>query len=178
VQHTELFLSLAEIAGVFVGFGALISVRSGGASGRIEVGYTRGMVALGVLTVVAALAPVTLGLFDLAEHEIWALSSALVLVGLIVFVVAQSRTAEYRANIAAGIEATRTRSRAQSLAVFDTGASMLYMIAVVLAPIVVVLGLAPELETALYFAVVVLILLGAAWLLLELVFSQRLPESA
>ncbi len=178
MQHTELFLSLAEIAGVFVGFGALISVRSGGASGRIEVGYTRGMVALGVLTVVAALAPVTLGLFDLAEHEIWALSSALVLVGLIVFVVAQSRTAEYRANVAAGIEATRTRSRAQSLAVFDTVASMLYMIAVVLAPIVVVLGLAPELETALYFAVVVLILLGAAWLLLELVFSQRLPESA
>ena len=55
---------------------------------------------------------------------------------------------------------------------------MLYMIAVVLAPIVVVLGVAPELETALYFAVVVLILLGAAWLLLELVFSQRLPESA
>ena len=30
MQDTELFLSLAEIAGVFVGFGALIAVRSGG----------------------------------------------------------------------------------------------------------------------------------------------------
>ena len=29
MQDTEMFLSLAEIAGVFVGFGALISVRSG-----------------------------------------------------------------------------------------------------------------------------------------------------
>jgi beta-lactamase regulating signal transducer with metallopeptidase domain len=178
MQHTELFLSLAEIAGVFVGFGALISVRSGGASGRIEVGYTRGMVAFGVLTVVAALAPVTLSLFDLPEHQIWALSSALVLVGLIVFVAAQARTAEYRANVAAGIEATRAQSRSRWPAVLSTGASVLSMIALVLAPIVIVLGVAPALETALYFAVVVLILLCAAWLLLALVYSQRLPENA
>ena len=30
MQDTELFLSLAEIAGVFVGFGAVNAVRSGG----------------------------------------------------------------------------------------------------------------------------------------------------
>ncbi|HYN47335.1 MAG TPA: hypothetical protein VER83_00630 [Candidatus Nanopelagicales bacterium] len=178
MQHTELFLSLAEIAGVFVGFGTLIAVRSAGASGRIEVGYTRGMVAFGVLTVVAALAPVTLSLFDLAEHQVWSLSSALVLVGLIVFVAAQARTAEYRANLAAGFEATRAQSRSRWPAILDTGASMLYLVAVVLVPIVILLGVAPELETALYFTVVVLFLLGAAWLLLEIVFSQRLPESA
>ncbi len=176
MQHTEVFLSLAEIAGVFVGFGTLIAVRSAGASGRIEVGYTRGMVAFGVLTVVAAPAPVTLSLFHLAEHQVWALSSALALVGLVVFIAAQARTAEYRANMAAGIEATRSRSRWP--AVFDTVASVLYMIAVVLAPIVIMLGVAPELEMALYFTVVVLFLLAAAWLLLEIVFSQRLPESA
>ena len=34
MQDTELFLSLAEIAGVFVGFGALIAVRSGAAMRR------------------------------------------------------------------------------------------------------------------------------------------------
>ena len=37
MQDVDLFLSLAEIAGVFVGFGALISVRSGGASEAGEV---------------------------------------------------------------------------------------------------------------------------------------------
>ena len=37
MQNTELFLSLAEIAGVFVGFGALISVRSGGPTEAGEV---------------------------------------------------------------------------------------------------------------------------------------------
>ena len=60
MQDADLFIGLAGIAGVFVGFGALIAVRSGGASGRMEVGYTRGMVVFGVLAVVAALAPVTL----------------------------------------------------------------------------------------------------------------------
>jgi hypothetical protein len=37
MQDTELFLSLAEIAGVFVGFGALISVRSGAVMGVSEI---------------------------------------------------------------------------------------------------------------------------------------------
>jgi hypothetical protein len=178
MQHTDLFLSLAEIAGVFVGFGTLIAVRSAGASERVEVGYTRGMVSFGVLTVLAALAPVTLSTYDMAEHQVWALSSALALVGLMVFVAAQARTVEYRENLAAGIEGTRARSQSRWTAVFDTVASVLYLIAVVLAPIVIVLGAAPELDMALCFTVVVLFLLGAAWLLLEIVFSQRLPASA
>lgn len=42
----------------------------------------------------------------------------------------------------------------------------------------IALGVVPELEAALYYAVVVLILLGAGWALLGLVFAQRLPESA
>ena len=42
MQDVELFLSLAEIAGVFVGFGALISVRSGAASGRSKGRATGG----------------------------------------------------------------------------------------------------------------------------------------
>jgi hypothetical protein len=45
--------------------------------------------------------------------------------------------------------------------------------ALVLTPVAIILGPAPELEPALYFALVVVILLGAAWSLLELVFAQR-----
>ncbi len=39
MQGTELFLSLAEIAGVFVGFVALITVWGGGANGPHAVAY-------------------------------------------------------------------------------------------------------------------------------------------
>ncbi len=174
MQDADLFLELAGIAGVFVGFGALIAVRGGGASGSLEVGYTRGMVAFGVLAVVAALAPVTLGRYDLTEHGVWALSSAVVLAGWLVFLVLQLRTPEYRANVAEAREATRSRRAV----VGDVATTGLYMLVAVLAPIVIVLGLLPDLEAALYFTVVVVILLGAAWLLLALVFSQRPASGA
>ncbi|MCU0477515.1 MAG: hypothetical protein MUE92_02030 [Chloroflexi bacterium] len=174
MPDTELFLSLAEIAGVFVGFGALIAVRGGGVSGRVEVGYTRGMVMFGVLTVVAALAPVTLARYDLSEHQVWALSSALVLVGWLVFFATQARTPEYRANVVAGYEATRARR----VVVVESVAIGLYMLVAVLAPIAIILAVAPDLEAALYFTVVVVILLGAAWLLLALVYAQRMPAGA
>jgi hypothetical protein len=58
MQDVDLFLSLAEIAGVFAGFGALISVRSGGASDAHEVVHIRAVVWIGIWVVVAALAPV------------------------------------------------------------------------------------------------------------------------
>ena len=47
-----------------------------------------------------------------------------------------------------------------------------------IAPIAILPGVAPDLEAALYFTLVVLILLGAAWLLLELVYAPREPASA
>ncbi len=174
MQDADLFLELAGIAGVFVGFGALIAVRSGGPSDALEVGYTRGMVLFGVLTVVAALAPVTLARYDLTGHQVWALSSALVLLGWAVFGVVNIRTAEYRANVAAGHEATRPRWAV----VVDLVTVGLYMLVALLAPIVIILGVAPDLEAALYFTVVVQILLGAAWLLLSLVYAQRSPAGA
>src|SRR5512135_2682642 len=77
MQDTELFLSLAEIAGVFVGFGALIAIRSGGAGEAQDVAPLRGVVMTGMTTVIAALAPVTLGRYDLTGHQVLALSSVL-----------------------------------------------------------------------------------------------------
>jgi hypothetical protein len=49
--------------------------------------------------------------------------------------------------------------------------------ALVLAPIVIVLGVAPDIEAALHFTVLMLILLLAAWALMTLVFAQRSPAS-
>jgi hypothetical protein len=55
---------------------------------------------------------------------------------------------------------------------------VLFVIALFLTPIVILLGVVPDLEAALYYALVVLNLLGAGWTLLLLVFAQRLPASA
>ena len=179
MQDAELFLSLAEIAGVFVGFGALIAVRSGGPSDPGEVAPMRAMVSLGLLTIVLALAPVTLERYGLAGHEVWALSSVLVLVGFLVILAVNARTPEYRANWTAelGPNGDRLRAATSSQAV-EGVVYVLYMISLVVLPIVILLALLPDLEAALYFTVVVLYLLGAGWILLELVFAQRPSPSA
>ena len=99
MQDADLFMELAAIAGVFVGFGALIAVRSGGASDAFEVAWMRGVVSIGLLAVLAALAPVAISRYDLTEHEVWALSSILFFVGFIgIFAInnlsPEARTAE------------------------------------------------------------------------------------
>ena len=174
MQDADLFLSVAGIAGVFVGFGALIAVRSGGPSEVEEIAFMRTVVALGMLTVVAALAPVTLGRYDLTEHHVWALGSALALVGSLLMVVVSARTPEFRAGWATSVAAARlTPGDAAGWAVY-----VLYVVVLVLTPIVIMLGVAPDLEAALYFTYTVLILLGAGWTLLSLVYMQRRPASA
>ena len=173
MQDTELFLSLAEIAGVFVGFGALIAVRSGGAGEPQEVAPMRLVVGFGMLTIIAALAPVTLGRYDLGDHEVLALSSVLV---AIVFGVLAVRPAP-RARVQGGQDVVMaTRPAPQNL--FENVAGLLIGGGSALALVVIVLGVAPELETALYFTVVVLLLVIAAWTLLWLVFMQRRPQTA
>jgi hypothetical protein len=173
MQDTELFLSLAEIAGVFVGFGALLAVRSGGASEPQEVAPMRVVVGMGMLTIVAALAPVTLGRYGLSAHQVLVLSSVLVAVGYTGLLLVQVRAPEY--NEAATI-VMASRPPTQNL--LERALFALIGGGSALALVVIVLGVAPELEAALYLTVLVLLLFTAAWTLLWLVFMQRRPASA
>jgi len=171
MQDADLFMELAGIAGVFVGFGALIAVRSGGASDIFEVAYMRGVVSTGLVVVVAALAPVTFGRYDLAGHQVWALSSVVVAVGWVGMLAANARTPEYwRAED--GMARSRSLNLIAALAIYPL------MFASFTIPIVILLGLAPDLEAALYFTVVVLALIFDAWLLLQLVFRAPRPATA
>ena len=172
MPDTELFLSLAEIAGVFVGFGALIAVRSGGTGEPHEVAPMRLVVGLGMLTVIAALAPVTLGRYDLGDHEVLALSSILVAIVFGVLLFVHFRSPEYRAARAIVMP---THPALQTA--LENVAWLLIIGGSAMAVVAIVLGVAPELEAALYFTVVVLLLVIAAWTLLWLVFRQRRPAT-
>ena len=55
----------------------------------------RGVVSFGLLSIVAALAPEPLGAHDLAEHQVWALSSVVVLAGLIAALILNASTPEF-----------------------------------------------------------------------------------
>ncbi|MCJ7709622.1 MAG: hypothetical protein MUQ32_02220 [Chloroflexi bacterium] len=169
MQDTDLFLSLAEIAGVFVGFGALISVRSGGASDATEVTYIRDVVSIAIWVVVAALAPITLGSYGLAGHELWLVCSLLTLVLIVGLWAVNIRTPESREDMA-------TYSRADRIRMVATfwPPSVLMIAALVL----VMLGLFPAQESALYLTAVVLGLFLTAATLLDLVLSQRRTQRA
>ena len=176
MQDADLFLELAGIAGVFVGFGALIAVRGSGPSEPLEVAPMRTVVTLGMMAVIAALAPVTLSRFGLAGHEIWAPSSAVVLACWLGLLVINLRTSEYREGWATMATARAHGVRAGEIVEDATFA--FYILVSMVTPIVIMLGVAQDLEAALYFMVVVLILLGAAWALLWLVYMERRPAKA
>ena len=106
-------------------------------------------------------------------HQVLALSSVLVMVGYAGLLFVQVRAPEYQA---AKTIVMATRPRIQNLIenvafLFIGGGSALALLAIVL-------GVAPELEAALYLTVVVLLLGMAAWTLLWLVFMERRPETA
>lgn len=170
MQDADLFLSLAEIAGVFVGFGALIAVRSGGASEAHEVTYIRSVVWTGLWVVIAALVPVVISRYDITGHGLWAACS---LVGLVLFWVmwiVNRRTPEHREDMA-------TYSR-RTLMVFAFIILGILGLPLNIALSLVVLGVLPELEAALYLTAVMLSLFLGAFALMTLVLSQRRRESA
>jgi hypothetical protein len=178
MQDADLLLSLAGIAGVFVGFGALISVRSGGASEVDEVSTIRWVVSLGIWVVIAALAPVIVNRYDRAGHELWLACSLLVLVLFAVMVAANGRAPETRAGRAAALAATRRATATAMLVVQAVALVWLPMVSIVLALALVALGLFPAQEPALYLTAVAVGLFGAALSLLGLVFLQGRPQPA
>jgi hypothetical protein len=169
MQDTELFLSLAEIAGVFVGFGALIAVRSGGVSDAHEVAYIRPVVTLAICVVVAALAPVIVSRYGVTGHELWLACSLVALAVFLGLWLVNYRTPEIQEEKAAGSRAEIVRGVAHN---------MLLLFSVAIALMLVVLGLVPDQEPALYFTAVGLILFLDALNLLFLVFSQRRSRTA
>jgi hypothetical protein len=169
MQDADLLVQLAAIAGVFVGFGALISVRSGGASDAHEVAYIRSIVSLATWVAVVALAPVALGRYGLAGHDLWLACSVLALVLVLVVYVVNARTPEMRQEYAAVSRAHLMREGA---------VNALLLVGLVVTLTLVALGLVPGQEPALYLTAVMLGLLATAVTLLFLVFSQRGPQTA
>lgn len=71
----ELFVSMAEIAGVFVGFGALISVTRRSEIEAEQLGHIRAVVTIGLVILIAGLIPVGLDRYGVVGRSLWFLSS-------------------------------------------------------------------------------------------------------
>jgi hypothetical protein len=176
MQDADLLLSMAGIAGVFVGFGALISVRGGGPVEADEVSTIRWVVSLGIWVVIAALAPVIVSRYNIAGHELWLVSSLLALVLFAVTFAMNGRAPETVAGRSAALAAPQ---RATAVVVVQAAAAVwLPTVSIAMALALVVLGLIQDQEQALYLTAVAVGLFGAALTLLALAFVQPYPAAA
>jgi len=146
-------------------------VRSGGASDAKEVVYIRSVLSIGVWVVVVALAPVTLGAYDIGEREVWLVSGLVALVGFAGVFAVNRLTPEMQDYWAGRAQWRTAASRRQY--VLEAAGNTLLVVAILAALVLVVLGLLPDQEPALYLTAVVLGLFLAAMSLLFLVYAQR-----
>ncbi len=167
MQDVELFVHMAEIAGVFVGFGALIAVRSGGPSDIYDVTYIGMVVWFGILVVLAALAPIAISRFDVPTRLLWPTCSAMALALFFVGDEVVSRVwSERRAYMAAN--PLRRRWRSELLAA-------IFWVPMTVALVLVMLGVPAGREEALYLAALILLLMLDATLLLFTVLAVGRP---
>ncbi len=169
MQDVDLFLSLAEIAGVFVGFGALIAIRGGGSSDPVDVTYVGIVVWVGIQVVALSLIPVALSRFDVPSHALWLSCSV---IALALFWVGDEVVLRLSKERRALLAATPTRARAK----YELAAVPLWLPANV-ALVLIAVGVLPDLEPALYFAALVLFLLMDALVLLLLVLRLWHPAT-
>jgi hypothetical protein len=156
-QDTDLFVALAEIAGIFVAFGALISVTRRRDIGSMQVGRIQSVVAIGLLVIVAALIPVGLARYGLSDPTVWLLSSIafLVLIWVSIFALREGIFAQARENPVAAM-------------LFWIGLEIPIQVPLFL----VVFGVHPALAPAFYTTALVINVFEAAFVLTQLVRSQ------
>lgn len=162
-QDVNVFVTLAEIAGVFVGFGALIAVTRRGEVAQDLASGLRAVVTIGLIVVVAALVPIAVGRFGLQGHALWLISSLIFLGLMWAVIVASARLPADRRLIT-----RQARGRPLLWAFFWIGLE----VPIHLALLVVILGVAPDLDPALYLTALVVNLFQAAFVLAQLVYSS------
>ncbi len=157
------FLAIAEIAGVFVGFGALISVTQHGGINYFERGLVRGCVTSGLIAMAASLLPAGIAFYGLDAHALWAPSAALFLALDWLVVVVMNRTPDNRQFLAG---ARRSRPWLwRSFWLLEVGLQIpLWLI---------VLGVTSAPDVALYATAVLFCLAQAGYVLGMLVYVQR-----
>lgn len=159
-----LFVAIAEIAGVFVGFGALISVTRRADVDPAQLGTIRAVVTAGLTVVVAALIPVALASYGVEARALW-FSSSLAFLALSWAIIGLSLRAPANRQLMAGL----AREQPVSSLFFWLVLEVPIQVPLVLA----VLGLFPDFDRAFYITALAFNLFEAAFVLAQFVYSQR-----
>ena len=159
----HLFITIAEIAGIFVGFGALIGVTRRKEIETSILWRIRGLVVMGLGVIVGALIPIGLSRYGVSGHDLW-LTCGIIYLGL---------------NWAVSIWSMR-RPEVRKLMVSETKANpiaaiffwVLLEIPLQVPLILIITGSFPDFEPAFYTTALFFALFEAAWVLAQFVYSS------
>lgn len=167
-QDLDLLITIAQIAGVFVGFGALISISGKDGLDAEQLGQIRAVVTIGLIVIVAALIPVGLGHYGITGHTLWLICSIVFLaLSWVVTVYSLQRPENRKLTVA----------RARSNPITSVFYWMLLEVPMQLPLILTIFGVYPELEPAFYTTALVLNVFQAAFVLAQFVYSQQQPTT-
>jgi hypothetical protein len=158
VQNIEIFIGIAHIAGIFVGFEALIS-----ATHQKEVERIRGLVTVGLTTIIASLLPIGLGSYGFSGHILWFLSSLIYFCLDWTVIILSLRKSEIRELL------RNERKRHPIMAILFW---LLFEVPLQIPLILVIIGLFPDLEQAFYITALLFNLFSAAYVLSQIVYTK------
>ena len=162
-QELELYVTMAEIAGVFVGFGALISVTRKDEIETAQLGRVRAVVTVGLMVMVAGLIPVGLDRYGVGGHGLWFSSSLVYLLLNWAVILLSLRLPENRALVG---------DQARSSPLLSVFYWLFLEISVQLPLILTIMGIWPSLEPAFYLTALAFNLFEAAFVLAQLVYAE------
>ena len=163
LEGSHLFVGLAQIAAVLVGFAALIGVLRGDRVGLNELARIQGVAAIGLLVVVAALIPVGLAGYRVAPETLWRVSSVVFLGLNWLTIVFPIRNRARRAVLVA---------QGQQRPLLTTFFWLCVEIPIQVPLVIVLVGAYPARFSALYTTSLGINLFEAAFLLARLVYVQ------
>ncbi len=155
VQNIEIFIGIAHIAGIFVGFEALIS-----ATHQKEVERIRGLVTVGLTTIIASLLPIGLSSYGFSGHSLWFLSSLIYFCLDWTVIILSLRMPENR-------ELMRSQTKTSSILFW-----LIFEVPLEVPLILTLIGLFPDLEEAFYITALLFNLFSAAYVLSQIVYTK------
>jgi hypothetical protein len=159
----DLLIAMAEIAGVFVGFGALISVTRRDKIESEQLVQIRAVVTIGLIVMVTGLVPVGLDQYGLPGRGLWFFSSLLFLLLNLAVIILSLRRRDNR-QLAVG-----SARSSPAMALFFW---LLLELPVQVPLLLIIFGVHPVLDPAFYLTALVFSLFEAAFVLTQLVYSQ------
>jgi hypothetical protein len=167
-----LFIAIAEIAGIFVGFGALIGVSRPNGVPLAQLARLRGLVTMGLMIIIASLVPIAFSLYGIIDHNLWFLSSLIYYFLNWIVIILSFRDPMNR-------ELMRTET--QTNPVLSILFWLLLEVPLHVLLILNLIGVFLLLEPAFYTTALLFSLFQAAFALVQLVYSQasaQTPETA